>query len=84
MDSEFVSPWQGALAFQIFGQPAEHVPSAEADQQKKIIAKMDRKMPGKSNDGKRKKNERENHNNNGGRSGGRQGIMAEEDVEDAE
>jgi hypothetical protein len=28
MDSESVSPWQGTLAFQIFGRPAEHVPSA--------------------------------------------------------
>jgi hypothetical protein len=30
MDSESVSPWQGALAFQIFGQPVEHVPPAVA------------------------------------------------------
>jgi hypothetical protein len=31
------------------------------------------KMPGKSNDGKRKNNERNHHNSNGGRSNGRQG-----------
>jgi hypothetical protein len=30
------------------------------------------KIPGKSNDGKRKNNERNHHNTNGGRSGGRQ------------
>jgi hypothetical protein len=44
----------------------------QADQQKKIIANMAGKMPGKSNDGKRKNNERNHHNSNGGRSGGRQ------------
>jgi hypothetical protein len=45
----------------------------QADQQKQIIAKMAGKMPGKSNDGKRKNNERNHHNTNDGRSGGRQG-----------
>jgi hypothetical protein len=45
----------------------------QADQQKQIIVKMAIKMPGKSNDGKRKNNERNHHNSNGGRSGGRQG-----------
>jgi hypothetical protein len=45
----------------------------QSDQQKKIIAKMAGKMPGKSNDGKRKNNERNNHNNIGGCSDGRQG-----------
>jgi hypothetical protein len=45
----------------------------QSDQQKQIIAKMDGKMPGKSNDGKRKNNERNHHTNNGGSSGGRQG-----------
>jgi hypothetical protein len=44
----------------------------QADQQKQIIAKMAGKIPGKSNDGKRKNNERNHHNTNGGRSGGRQ------------
>jgi hypothetical protein len=44
----------------------------QADQQKQIIAKMAGKMPGKSNDGKRKNNERNHHNSNGDRSGGRQ------------
>jgi hypothetical protein len=43
----------------------------QADQQKQIIAKMAGKMPGKSNDGKRKNNERNHHNTNGGHSGGR-------------
>jgi hypothetical protein len=28
MDSEYFSPWQGALVFQRFRRPAEHVPSA--------------------------------------------------------
>jgi hypothetical protein len=45
----------------------------QADHQKQIIPKMDEKMPGKSNDGKRKNNERNHHNSNDGRSGGRQG-----------
>jgi hypothetical protein len=45
----------------------------QADQQKQIIAKMDRKMLGKSNDGKRKNNERNHYNSNGGLSSGRQG-----------
>jgi hypothetical protein len=44
-----------------------------ADQQKQIIAKMAGKMPGKSNDVKRKNNEGNHHNTNGGGSGGRQG-----------
>jgi hypothetical protein len=39
MDSESFSPWKGALMFQIFRRPAEHVPavasrSAEADHYK--------------------------------------------------
>jgi hypothetical protein len=41
-------------------------------QQKKVIAKMAVKMPGKSNNGERKNNEIDNHNNNGGHIGGRQ------------
>jgi hypothetical protein len=45
----------------------------QTDQQKQIIAKMAGKMPGKSNDGKRKNNERNHHNSNGGRSSGLQG-----------
>jgi hypothetical protein len=45
----------------------------QADQQKQIIAKMAGKMPGKTNDGKRKNNERNHHNSSGGRSGARQG-----------
>jgi hypothetical protein len=45
----------------------------QANQQKQIIAKMAGKMPGKSNDVKRKNNERHHHNKNGGHSGGRQG-----------
>jgi hypothetical protein len=45
----------------------------QADQQKQIIAKMAGKLPGKSNDGKRKNNERDHHNSNGGRSGSHQG-----------
>jgi hypothetical protein len=44
----------------------------QAYQQKQIIEKMAEKIPGKSNDGKRKNNERHHHNSNGGRSGGRQ------------
>jgi hypothetical protein len=45
----------------------------QEDQQKQIIAKMARKMSGKSNDEKTKNNERNHHNSNGGRSSGRQG-----------
>jgi hypothetical protein len=45
----------------------------QADQQKQIIAKMAGKGPSKSNDGKRKNNDRNHHNPNGGRSSTRQG-----------
>jgi hypothetical protein len=40
-----------------------------ADQQKHIIANMAGKMPGKSNDGKRKNNESNQHTTNDGRQG---------------
>jgi hypothetical protein len=56
----------------------------QADQQKKIIAKMAGKMPGKSNDEKRKNNQRNQHNTNCGLSGVARAIMADEDAEDAE
>jgi hypothetical protein len=45
----------------------------QADQQKQIIAKMARKMRGKTNEGTRKNNDRNHHNSNGGRSSNRQG-----------
>jgi hypothetical protein len=45
----------------------------QADQQKNIIAQMAGKIPNKSNDGKRKNNDRNQHNSNGGRSSTRQG-----------
>jgi hypothetical protein len=45
----------------------------KADQQKQIIAKMAGKMPGKTNEGKRKNHERIHQNSNGGRSSTRQG-----------
>jgi hypothetical protein len=45
----------------------------QADQQKNIIAQMAGKIPNKSNDGKRKNNDRNHHNYNGGRSSARQG-----------
>jgi hypothetical protein len=45
----------------------------QADQQKQIIAHMAGKMPSKSNDGKRKSNDRNHHNSNGGRISTRQG-----------
>jgi hypothetical protein len=45
----------------------------QAYHKKQIIAKMAEKMPGKSNDGKRKNNERNHHTSKGGRSSGRQG-----------
>jgi hypothetical protein len=38
----------------------------QADLQKQIIAEMAWKMPSKSNDGKRKNNDRNHHNSNGG------------------
>jgi hypothetical protein len=45
----------------------------QANQQKQIIAKMAGKMPGKTNEGKRKINDRNDQNSNGGRSSTRQG-----------
>jgi hypothetical protein len=45
----------------------------QADQQTQIIANMAGNMPGKSNYGKRKNNERNHHNSNGGRSSDREG-----------
>jgi hypothetical protein len=45
----------------------------QADQQKQIIAKMAGKMPGKTNEGKIKINDRNHQNSNGGRSSTRQG-----------
>jgi hypothetical protein len=45
----------------------------QADQQKQIIAKMAGKMPGKTNEGKRKNNDRNHQNSNGGRISTRQG-----------
>jgi hypothetical protein len=44
----------------------------QADQQKQIIARMAEKMSSKSNEGKRKSNDRNNHNSNGGRISTRQ------------
>jgi hypothetical protein len=44
-----------------------------ADQHKHLIAQMAVKMPSKSNDGKRKNNDRNHHNSNGGRSSTHQG-----------
>jgi hypothetical protein len=45
----------------------------QADQQKQIIAKMAGKMPGKTNEGKRKNSEINHHNSSGGRSSTCQG-----------
>jgi hypothetical protein len=45
----------------------------QADQHKHIIAKMAEKGPSKSNEGKRKSNDRNHHNSNGGRISNRQG-----------
>jgi uncharacterized membrane protein YgcG len=45
----------------------------QAVQQKQLIAKMVGKGPSKSNDGKRKSDDRNHHNSNGGRSSTRQG-----------
>jgi hypothetical protein len=47
----------------------------QADQQKQIIAKMAGKMPGKTNEGKRKNNDRNHHNSNGGRNSNHQAPM---------
>jgi hypothetical protein len=62
----------------------------QADQQKQIIAKMAGKMPGKTNEGKRKNSERNHHNSSGRHSSTRQGNTnrggrgdAEEAEEDA-
>jgi hypothetical protein len=41
-------------------------------------------MPGKTNEVKRKINDRNNQNSNGGRSSTRQGNLVEEDLEDVE
>jgi hypothetical protein len=46
----------------------------QADQQNQIIAKMAEKMPGKTNEGKRKINDRNHHNSIGRRSSTRQGY----------
>jgi hypothetical protein len=46
----------------------------QAYHQKHIITKMAGKMPGKSNDGKRKNNERNHHNSNSGCSSGHHGT----------
>jgi hypothetical protein len=45
----------------------------QADQQRQIIAQMSGKMPSKSNDGKRKNNDRHHPNSNGGRNSTLQG-----------
>jgi hypothetical protein len=45
----------------------------KADQQKQIIAKIAGKMPGNTNEGKRKNNDRNHQNSKGGRSSTRQG-----------
>jgi hypothetical protein len=44
----------------------------QVDQQNQIIENMAGKMPGKTNEGKRKNSERNHYNSSGGRSGGRQ------------
>jgi hypothetical protein len=49
----------------------------QADQQKQIIAKMAGKMPGKTNEGKRKSSERNHQNSNVGRSSTRQGNTSQ-------
>jgi hypothetical protein len=49
----------------------------QSDQQKQIIAKMAEKMPGKTNEGKRKNNDRNHQNSNGGRSSTRQGNTSQ-------
>jgi hypothetical protein len=60
MDSESVGTWKRTLEIQGFLIPAEQVPSAvairsaEVDQQNQIIENMAGKMPGKTNEGKRK------------------------------
>jgi hypothetical protein len=54
-------------------QPNMYRHQWQADQKNQIIAKMAGKITGKSNDGKRKKNERNHHNDNGGHSGGLHG-----------
>jgi hypothetical protein len=56
----------------------------QADQQKQIIAKMAGKMPGKTNEGKRKNSERKHHNSSDGRSEFAKAIIAAEDAEEAE
>jgi hypothetical protein len=45
----------------------------QADQQKQIIANMDGKIPGKTNEVKRRRKKRNHQNSNGGRSSTRQG-----------
>jgi hypothetical protein len=49
----------------------------QADQQKQIIAHMAGKMPGKTNEGKRKIDDRNHKNSNGGRSSTRQGNTSQ-------
>jgi hypothetical protein len=56
----------------------------QEDQQKYIIAQMAGKIPNKSNDGKRKINDRNHHNSNGGRSSAAKALLAAEDADDVE
>jgi hypothetical protein len=48
----------------------------QADQQKQIIANMAGKIPGKTNEGKIKRNDRNHQTSNGGRSSTSQGITS--------
>jgi hypothetical protein len=74
MDSQFVGTWKITLEIQGSGRSAEYVPPAVAGRSaENIITQMAGNIPNKSNDGKRKNNDRKHHNSNGGRSSARQG-----------
>jgi hypothetical protein len=56
MDIEYVSPWQEPWRFKdLDNQMNMHCQQWQADQQNQIISETAGEMPGKSNNGKRKK-----------------------------
>jgi hypothetical protein len=66
MDSELVGTWKRTLEIQgsLEDQLNMHRQQWQADQQKEIIAQMAGKMPGKTNEGKMKNNERNHQHSN--------------------
>jgi hypothetical protein len=77
MDSDFVGTWKKPWRFKdIEDQLNMYHQQWQADQQKQIIAKIAGKMPGKTNEGNIKINDRNHQNSSGGRSSTRQGSTS--------